>query len=351
MDADSKPNTPGSDSNPSRTSVNLLGDAAVSNRGLASASAYAAIESRCRDANGNGTIETSTGPNDIRAWDQEECRLWHHVFLDASPDTPRGPRPTQWEGGKFGDAADGQPDPNPRLWVGYVDSDGQVQLVRLDGMTGDELDRASLSVATPDYGAYGGVVNQNGDLWAISMDPPLLHLVDADSLQVTTYAPPEGSAGPTQFYGLAIDADGNPWITIYTGKVAVYDVAQASWTMIDIPNGPGQVLPRRMRGIQIDREGRAWAAANRPCGLVELDVATRTLSDAAIELPGCSNPVGVSIDVNGFVWSPDEGADRAFMLDPESHDVTIEVTGLVDPYTYSDMTGAGLALVVDPPVE
>jgi hypothetical protein len=58
--------------------------------------------------------------------------------------------------------------------------------------------------------------------------------------------------------------------------------------------------------------------------------------------------VGVSIDVEGSVWVVDRGANVAFKVQPDSYTVET-VEGLVGPYTYSDMTGAGLGLVVNPP--
>ena len=38
----------------------------------------------------------------------------------------------------------------------------------------------------------------------------------------------------------------------------------------------------------------------------------------------------------------------AYKVDPETYQVLLQVMGLNQPYTYSDMTGAGLDLVVNP---
>ena len=105
---------------------------------------------------------------------------------------------------------------------------------------------------------------------------------------------------------------------------------------------------RALRGLQIDREGYAWIAANEPCGVVQVDVARRELVLDDIDLPGCQTPVGVSIDRDGRVWLPDKDANQAYRLDPMSLSTTV-TAGLQNPYTYSDMTGAGLRLVVNPP--
>ncbi len=61
---------------PSRTSVNLEGDVAVLNR-TGSVSKIAATLKDCTDANGNGIIETSSGPADILTWGADECVVWH----------------------------------------------------------------------------------------------------------------------------------------------------------------------------------------------------------------------------------------------------------------------------------
>ena len=65
-------------------------------------------------------------------------------------------------------------------------------------------------------------------------------------------------------------------------------------------------------------------------------------------LPGCSNPWGVSIDIEGFVWIVDMTANAAFKIDPETYQTVATVTGLVGPYTYSDMTGAALNAQINP---
>ena len=95
--------------------------------------------------------------------------------------------------------------------------------------------------------------------------------------------------------------------------------------------------------------GRAWFAGNDPCRLIMVDTKTKQLVTDDIELPGCGMPVGVSIDVEGYVWVVDQQSSLAYKVDPTSYDIVLTVTGLVNPYTYSDMTGAGLGLISNPP--
>src|SRR5688572_27504447 len=61
---------------PSRTSVNLLGDVAVTNRQPGGVVKIASREDRCFDANGDGTIQTSHGANEVLPWGKDECVLW-----------------------------------------------------------------------------------------------------------------------------------------------------------------------------------------------------------------------------------------------------------------------------------
>jgi hypothetical protein len=56
----------------------------------------------------------------------------------------------------------------------------------------------------------------------------------------------------------------------------------------------------------------------------------------------------VSIDAQGYVWVVDQGASKAFKVDPDTKAVVAEVGGLVSPYTYSDMTGAGINAQIFP---
>jgi len=319
---------------PSRTSVNLLGDAAVSNRSPAGTTKIAARMEHCVDMNGNGSIETSTGPGLVLPWGQDECVLWY-LDLPQAPAQPSGARPTQWEGGKLSENPC-EVDENPRLWVGYRDGSNTAHFLRVDGASGTVQDDVVIPNWTHSYGPYGGVVNAEGDLWVNGLWEWNLYHIDSVTLQVTDW----GNPGTT-FYGIGIDADGNPWIA-GGNNVSVFDDATHQWDVIPVQNGI-------LRGIQIDREGRAWAAGNSPCGLVELDVATRTVVNQQVALTGCGTPVGVSIDVDGYVWSPDQSAGLAFKLDPDTKMVVLTVPGLVGPYTYSDMTGAGLGLVTNPP--
>lgn len=338
---------PATQAEPSRTSVNLYGDVAVSNRGSmvgghGGVTKIAARTDDCVDTNGNGTIETSTGPADVKPWGSDECVIWN---IEVPSDVyQHGPRPTAWEGvvENGGCAA-----PNPRLWSGWYDYPNNTgKFSRLDGATGATLD----SVDIPnwkglDYGPYGGAVNKEGDLFAIGWQQGPLIRIDSDTLQVDRWEMPIPPQDQQWSYGMSLDQYGNPWVAS-AGAAAGFDVATQQWTFVHTGN-------QSMRGVMVDKEDRAWFAVDASgafgCGLGVVDVKTKMLLAPAIALGGCVVPVGVSIDVEGYVWVVDQGANAAFKVDPDTYQIQLTVPGLTAPYTYSDMTGAGLNLVVNPP--
>ncbi|MCX4245330.1 Vgb family protein [Paraliomyxa miuraensis] len=325
--------TNGSD-DPSRTSVNLAGDVAVTNRagGIVK---IAAREEQCVDTNGNGVIDTSTGPGDVRPFGQDECLLWH-VPLPNGGSNQQGPRPTAWDAGASNNpcAPDGF-----RVWVGYYDLPASVgRFYRLAGNDGTILDEVTAPGWDPygtNYGPYGGAVDANGNFWVTGLWGNLVR-IDAVTLDVQRWDFP----GDTDPYGMTVDANGHPWTAGWNGHLVHFDPATQAFEQFQIGN--------RLRGLQIDRNGMLWAAVNNGCGVAQFDTNTKTVVNALIPLPGCATPVGVSIDIDGMVWIPDQGANLAFKMDPTTYATSV-TSGLVGPYTYSDMTGAGLGLVYNPP--
>ena len=327
----------GGGAEPSRTSVNQYGDVAVSNRSLGSVTKVWALQSKCIDKNGNGMIDTSTGANDIRPWGQDECIAWH-TPLPLANGYSGGVRPTAWEG--VAQDPNSCVTPVPRLWVGYKDAQNTAHFARLHGDTGEILDEALRpNWNSNSFGPYGGAVNSAGDLFTNGYDNEIAVRVDAVTLQVEEI----GNSPGTFKYGMGVDKYGNMWVGSFSGPhhLYFYDAAAKTWAgMGNGGNNAGGSL-----GVAIDDADRVWGAANGPCRLIELDGATKTWSNQNIVLPGCSQPWGVSIDNEGFVWVVDK-ANQAFKVDPDTYEIKLVVTGLVNPYTYSDMTGQGLQLVL-----
>jgi hypothetical protein len=331
------------DPDPSRTSVNLFGDVAIANRSGSVVKIAADIDN-CVDLDQDGAITTSQGSDDVLPWGTDECVRWYHDvgFAGGGGNSNQGgPRAIAWDAGEQG--PDGCPT-DPKLWVGWRNQpEAAVRIRRLDGETGAALGE----VDGPDWdqqwghGTYGGATDKHRDFWGLGSSGTLIR-VDAETLAVDRWDNPEPNR---VLYGIALDQLGDPWLGGWDGSLWRFDVASQSW------EDHGQVgEPGRLRGLALDPDGHAWIAGNDPCGLIRYDTVNGQPVAAQIELPGCEEPVGVSIDSNGFVWVVDRGAELAYKVDPDTQSVTATVEGLVDPYTYSDMTGAGLDLVANPPV-
>lgn len=324
-----------SNNGPSRTSVNLYGDMAVSNRN-GGVTKIAARPEDCPDTNGNGVVDTSTGPGDVKPWGQDECVLWHHPTPTDPLAFNEGPRPTAWVG-KY----DVQmcPEKNPPLWIGYYSLAQNIGIFeRLDGATGDLEAMVTVPWSGQNWGPYGGAVNKDGDLFVTGWSTGPAVRIDYETVTATVFQPPQG----VSFYGMALDAKGELWVAGCDANIYHLDPNSQVWTVVG--QGPGC-----LRGIQVDTEGRAFIAHNGfPAGMTVVDTLTKTIINPNVPLPGAQTPVGISIDVDGFVWVVDQGG-WAYKVDPDSYAVQLQVNGLNQPYTYSDMTGAGLNLVVNPP--
>jgi streptogramin lyase len=142
---------------------------------------------------------------------------------------------------------------------------------------------------------------------------------------------------------MTVDAKGNVWFGPYSnGAVAMFD-AKAE-TFVQIPEHQREPPRRRRRPRRhgLGRLQRRRQQRLRP-------QPDRLQHDDRVQFhtfPQCGTPVGVSIDVDGFVWMVDHSG-WAYRIDPETYEkVQVVVPG--DHYTYSDMTGGGLVNAVVP---
>lgn len=316
--------------NPSRTSVSLSGDVAVANRNGGITKLYADVGD-CVESNGMAGIQTSTGSTDILAWDMEECRAWYTPMAYTTQ------RPVAWSPGTFNPATcewEGQ-----QVWTAAAQSgvSGSVVVSVLDGETG-MIDAA---IPIPEinigyYGPYGAAFDTNGDFWFVDSgnDGAVQELVRVDGV---THAYDIWMTPAINPYGFTVDTLGRPWIAGYAGGVARFDPVTQTFDVNATITG---------LGIQEDANGVMWMA-HYPWsyeGVIAIDRDSMAVLGQT-DLPS-NLAKGVSIDFDGNVWVVDQGTS-AFRIDPSTG--TIDTfTGLVGPYTYSDMTGWGLSSVSNP---
>jgi len=323
---------PAGKQDPSRTSVSADGRFAVAVNRNGGITMYAAEKADCVDKNGNGMIETSAGANNVLAWGSDECQLWN---VDLPGTSNQGPRPVSWNIGPQDPdtCAYGQGD----VWVGwYLQGQNTGSFRLLNGEDGATLQNVSVpNWSGMNWGPYGGAIDSENNFWTIGWGQagPVVK-IDGKTFQATNYGNPGG-----WIYGMGLDQKGNTWAAgCGTANVYRFDKAAAKWSTV--ANVGGSCL----RGLQVDSEGRAFIAKNGGCGVAVIDTETLQVINANVPVPGCSTPVGISIDAEGFVWIVDQGASKAFKMDPDTYQIVATVAGLVSPYTYSDMTGAGINL-------
>jgi hypothetical protein len=324
---------------PSRTSVNLLGDVAIANR-AGTVVKIAAREEHCDDRSMDDVIQTSQAADDVLPWWDDECVLWEHSveFPQGLNSNEGGPRAIAWDGGD----PQGDPcDPKPNLWVGWRNQPNEEAVVRrLDGLTGNMIGEAVIPNWDGNWGhgTYGGASDRERNFWGLGTKGTVIK-VDVDDFTVTRWE------NPTEHvvYGISLDPEGRVWLAGWDGNVFSFDPGLETFTDFGPASGPSI-----FRGLAVDPDGTAWIAGNAPCGLTRFDTTTGQYVDGMIDLPGCGQPVGVSIDFDGFVWVVDRDANLAYKVNPEDY-TSVTVDGLVSPYTYSDMTGVGLNSVINPP--
>jgi hypothetical protein len=339
----------GRGNDPSRTTVNSLGDVYVVNRGGRTVTKISVLGSDCPDRNGDGVVNTSTGPTDVKPWGEDECVLWNTSLPDGG----------LLRAGAAQDLIGPDGEVFPYVWIGGWDS----VLWKLDGETGAVILRAESPVRN-----YGFALDGLGNLWISGRDssPPSLGRVDTRrciddaSCAVATCEGESPAAdacikqkvptpGGTNTYGITVDFAQRVWVASYHGggnRVMRYDPAAAAgsrWRTTDVGFN--------MHGIGADGSGFVWVAGYGN-GVVRIDA--DSLAWRIVAGTAGPNAKGIAVDQSGKVWAINQGGanDATVIVPGPTLDTATVMTG-VSPgpsmrYTYSDMTGTQLRLATNP---
>lgn len=313
---------------PSRTSVNSKGNVFVGNRGGQSVTKIA-VEPNCESSTTDGSIQTSQGPDDIRAWGDDDCVLWHTslsghgvIRAVAAQDTSDGNY--VWVGGW-----------NGTIW-------------KLDGATGDILLQTSSPVQP-----YGFALDEAGNLWIATIIGNNLGRIDTARCVDTASCEVEvcGESGddcikqriptPTGAYGITVDHLQRVWLG---GSMMRYDPSAAPgerWLNIS--------TPAYIHGIAADPNGWIYGAG-MGTGIIRFN-GNDPSQQVAIAGTAGRSVKGVAVDHHDRVWGINLSHNDSFVVEPGLglHDgqVVAQPGGLVGPYTYSDMTGTQLRFATE----
>ncbi len=290
----------------------------------------------CVDRNGDGLIATSRGLTDIRPWTNAGG-----VDNDGGVDTAADECLINYTRVPGTNTRTVAVDANNDVWTGGADNDHQ----RVSGMTG------ALTGSEVNFGCggYGGLVDQAGTLWSARFGANLLRYEPGPN----TGACLDGSHGD---YGLGLDPNTNHvWHTGLTGD-RVVELDPAGTVLNTFPHGNANA-----QGVAVDRNNNVWVAHSLigPATTVGHLRTDGTLV-GNVTLPGGAGPTGVAVDSNGKIWVANLNSNNAMRIDPNAGpiggggfpvgavDLTVDLGAGAGPYNYSDMTGSVLGEITAP---
>ena len=334
----------GAGNDPSRTSVNTFGDVFVGNRsGGGGTRIIGGGPEGCPDVDNNGTVNTSTGPSDIKAWGTDECVAWHTPLCNGCMIRAVAAQDVR--------GADGAV--TPVVWFGGFNNN---TIYKLDGRTGEIL----LTTQSP-VRPYGFALDKaqnlwiSGPNWGFADEGRALGRIDTkrcvDDMSCNVQVcGADGDACIKQAipvaeqpYGITVDFNQRIWLG--GERIFSYDPsAQLAdrWTKVDIGGFAS--------GVTADESGFVYAAAHT-LGVSIHDGANPNSWNFIPGTVGLQNK-GLAVDLAGKVWSVIQAeAGQALVIQPGATvadaTVTATVSGFNSPYTYSDMTGSQLRLATD----
>ncbi len=283
-------------SNPSRTSVDLEGDVWVGCRGDGGVAKIINKKGKCKDKNGNGKIETSSGKIMLPKG-SDEC-----VQFIVYPD------------GKTVARAAGV-DKDNHAWMGFWTSK---HLHRLEPKTGKSVAMVQLPCSP-----YGLVIDQKGIIWVQGAGCGLVE-VDPKTKKTTKHKPPFSY----QAYGINVDMFGKIWFGGGWGAVR-FDPLTKKWIKV----GAGG-----SSAVCTGTDGYTYVVNDGPSTVTKINSVTATV-EGKISLGSGRYPHGVAMDFNGFVWAVNRVKGTVSKCNPKTMQLVGEYQVGPKPYTYSDMTG------------
>ncbi len=315
--------------NPSRTTVDLLGNCWVGNRQIGTAVKIGLYENgQYQDRNDNGFIDSSRDrdgngvidPDEILAWGQDECVFYEVILIPGMEGTCI---PGKYNGTYVNDYYNPGPrglavDAKNNVWIGTF---GTKKYYYINGSTGEIL--KSVDISSTGHTIYGAVIDSNGILWSSGNNGNNVLRLDPSNDSFTKILLPHMA------YGLALDQNNHLFVSglnYYKTSCINTLTGEILWTK-DASYG---------QGIAVTPDGDIWTANNNQNSV------SRFSNDGTfkITIPIGNTPTGVAVDREGKVWVVDVGDEYIHRINPATNQVEISkrIPGGMH-YGYSDMTG------------
>ncbi len=370
--------TGGSDT--SRTTVNVLGEAFIGSRGGGGGwqagdmgdswgegggvTKILPYGQDCPDTNNDGVITTSTGPDDVLAYGQDDCVAWHTEtegdIRGLAAQDISGMKPT----GMCQGFNSGQKEFNEQpvsiadehyVWVGGMHG----KIYKLDAETGEIL----LKITAPSS-VYGMALSGDGKLWTVN------ELAFVDTLKCTDQASCEAAPTCTQECTETSCSDKcddavKARIQGISGYGITVDYKQRVWTSAQTtrydPHAPVNTRrkegpPSGSGGIAADADGWIWACGGYGAGTEGgYGAGTVRINAETMESVNISAPnKGLAIDTKGRVLTIEgtgvhliEPGNKNTLSDYTLTKNIVQLKGYA--YAYSDMTGVQTRLAANDP--
>jgi hypothetical protein len=338
---------------PSRTAIDVYGNAWVANRGfgqLSSVTKIAMDKRLCVDRNGNNEIDTSGDFNGNNIIDPSEVLDDDECVLFTTPVCSRynGARALAISKGQGG-AGD--------VWVGCYDEQAAYQLNSTNG----RIERGPIALGMQPYGA---IVDANQNLWLTTLTSANLQGVNTTTGEVLNRnaqnnpAPITPNITGCTSYGLAVDSQNRVWVAGYGQSNIVacfynHYAAQNKWSRCAL-SADGYGYGRGIAVANENAEGKSyvymsssstgrlvrfsWNDADGPNGSCRIEPIA---GQNTIHLGIGDSLLGVGFDREENPWVVASGnrAARVNLSDGTILRTTPAAGHNPSYYTYSDFTG------------
>jgi len=278
----------------------------------------------CIDRDGDGLIRTSRGLGDVLAWPKgtdgdggadarvedalDECVM---IFQRTNPTRVRHL------------SIDG----DNNLWAGGYPS-FPTSFDQLDGETGAFLQ--NLAAVPPGCGGYAGLVDPAGTLWSTSE-------LEGQVLRWDGVNPATCIDVQNNVRGIAVATSGE--LLASGGTQLARLAADGSGATLMNVRGASQ-----LHGITVHTgDGSIWLASSGNDRVLRLDADGNLVATIDVDFGGNQGdqPRGLSMDRAGMIWVANQGSDDVMRIDPATNSVDLRVplSAGARPYNPSDMTG------------